>query len=98
MISVPAIFLYPHPSLLAGRQFATIGLLLPSHDSQSKPMHDSPQVNSAIDAVRCLYLAKVAEQKGHSEAAQRWQQMANGWLSRLERTTGRREQSLVGAD
>ena len=47
-------------------------------------MQDSPQVNSAIDAVRCLYLAKVAEQKGHPEAAGRWQEMANRWLNRLE--------------
>jgi hypothetical protein len=50
-------------------------------------MHDSPQVNSAIDAVRCLYLAKVTEREGHPEAAQRWQQMAEGWLGRLEPNT-----------
>lgn len=43
-------------------------------------MHDTPQVNSAVDAVRCLYLARIAEQKGHPDAAQRWQQMASGWL------------------
>ena len=30
-------------------------------------MHDSPQINSAIDAVRCLYLARVAEQKGYAD-------------------------------
>ena len=39
-------------------------------------MQDSPPINSALDAVRCLYLAKVAEQKGRPDAAQRWQQMA----------------------
>ncbi len=37
-------------------------------------MHDSPQVNSSIDAVRCLYLAKVAEQKGHPDKG-----TLNGW-------------------
>ena len=43
-------------------------------------MHDTPQANTAIDAVRCLYLARVAEQRGHPDAAGRWQQMASGWL------------------
>ena len=61
-------------------------------------MHDSPQVNSAIDAVRCLYLAKVAEQKGHPDAAQRWQQMATRWLNRLEPNTDRRGPSPADAN
>ena len=52
-------------------------------------MHDSPQVNSAIDAVRCLYLARVTEQNGYPDAAQRWQHMANGWLNHLEPDTNR---------
>ena len=47
-------------------------------------MHDSPQANSALDAVRYLYLAKVAEREGHADAAGRWRQMADGWLDRLE--------------
>ena len=50
-------------------------------------MQDSPQVNSALDAVRCLYLARVAEQKGHQEAARRWELMADGWLKHLEPNT-----------
>ncbi len=50
-------------------------------------MQGSPQVNSAIDAVRCLYLARVAERKGHADAAQRWQQMVTRWLNRLEPNT-----------
>jgi hypothetical protein len=49
-------------------------------------MDDIPQVNSAIDAVRCLYLARVSKQRGHADAAQRWQQLAEGWLNRLERS------------
>jgi hypothetical protein len=61
-------------------------------------MHDSPQVISAVDAVRCLYLAKVAEQRGHPDAAQRWQQMAARWLNRLEPVTDRREQSPADAN
>jgi hypothetical protein len=56
-------------------------------------MQDTPQVNSAIDAVRCLYLAKVAEQKGHPEAAQRWQQLADSWLVRLGTNSTPRESS-----
>ena len=61
-------------------------------------MHDSPQVNSANDAVRCLYLAKVAEQKGHSDAAQRWQQIATRWLNRLEPNTDQRGPSPDAAN
>ena len=61
-------------------------------------MQDSPQVNSAIDAVRCLYLARVAEQKGHPDAARRWQQMATRWLKRLELDTDRNGPSLGDVD
>jgi len=60
-------------------------------------MQDSPQVNSATDAVRCLYLARVTEQKGQQEAARRWQQMAEGWLNRLEPAIGRSGQSPADA-
>ena len=56
----------------------------PEKSNPSETMQDSPQVNSTIDAVRCLYLARVAKQKGYPEAAQRWQQMAEGWLNRLK--------------
>jgi hypothetical protein len=60
-------------------------------------MHDTPQINSAIDAVRCLYLAKVTEQKGHPDAAGRWQQMADGWLDRLESNSDRKRPSPTEA-
>jgi hypothetical protein len=58
---------------------------------EKQPMHDSPQVNSAIDAVRCLYLAKVAEREGHPEAAQRWRQLADDWLKHHAPDTERLE-------
>jgi hypothetical protein len=61
-------------------------------------MHDSPQVNSAIDAVRCLYLAKVTEQKGHPDAAHRWQELATRWLNHLEPNTDQSGPSPAGAD
>jgi len=48
-------------------------------------VHDIPHVTSAIDAVRCLYLAKVTEQKGHPDAAQRWREMADKWLKNIDR-------------
>ena len=46
-------------------------------------MQDSPPVNSALDAVRCLYLARVAERKGHPNAAGRWQETAARRVARL---------------
>jgi hypothetical protein len=60
---------------------------------EGETMQDSIRVNSAIDAVRCLYLARVAEQKGHLDAARRWQEMATRWLNRLEPNTGRLQPS-----
>ena len=54
------------------------------------PKGQSMQANSGIDAVRCLYLARIAEQRGHHEAAHRWQQMADDWMARLEPNTDRR--------
>ena len=46
-------------------------------------MEDMPQVNTAVDAVRCLYLAQVAEQAGKLEAAQRWRELADNWVSHV---------------
>ena len=56
-------------------------------------MKDSPSTASASDAVRYLYLARVAEREGHAEAAQRWQEMAAGWMTRLEPNMARRKAS-----
>jgi hypothetical protein len=50
-------------------------------------MNDTLQANSAVDAIRCAYLARMAEQKGHLEAAQRWQRMATRWLDQFQRHT-----------
>jgi len=60
-------------------------------------MHDSPPVNSAVEAVRCFYLAHLVEQKGYGDAAERWRRMANTWLDRLEPNTGRSGPSPVEA-
>ena len=47
-------------------------------------MQNDLQANSAIDAIRCVYLARTAREKGREEAARRWQQMATSWLKTLE--------------
>jgi hypothetical protein len=57
-------------------------------------MHnDNPRANSAVDAIRCVYLARIAAQGGHQEAARRWRQMATAWLSRFQRSTSRNNPS-----
>jgi len=61
-------------------------------------MHDTPQATSAIDAIRCFYLAHLVEQKGYPEAAQRWQNMATRWLNHLEPNTAQRRPSPADAD
>jgi hypothetical protein len=43
-------------------------------------MNSSPQLRSAVDAVRCLYLARVTERAGHHEAARRWYAKAAAWM------------------
>ncbi len=43
-------------------------------------MDDSTDAACATDAVRYLYLARVAERLGHAEAAQRWYRKADRWL------------------
>ncbi|NQU19717.1 MAG: hypothetical protein HQ567_00430 [Candidatus Nealsonbacteria bacterium] len=45
-------------------------------------MSSNPEVCSSVDAVRCLYLARVAERAGHHWAAQRWHAKASAWLDR----------------
>ncbi len=50
-------------------------------------MNDTPQASSAGDAIRCGYLARVAEQEGHPEAARRWQEMAVRWHMQFEQRT-----------
>lgn len=47
-------------------------------------MNDPPQANSATDAVRCLYLSRVARRLGHQRAAERWNARAIRWLERVD--------------
>ncbi len=61
-------------------------------------MQDRPHANSAVDAVRCLYLAKVAERDGHPDAAGRWKEMATRWLKHLEPNTDRSGPSSADAN
>ncbi len=44
---------------------------------------------SAIDVIRCVYLARMTEQRGQIEAARRWQAKVDGWLARQSGTAGR---------
>ena len=45
-------------------------------------MSSNPEVRSTVDAVRCLYLARVTERAGHHEAARRWRAKAAEWLDK----------------
>ncbi len=45
-------------------------------------MSDTPEVCSAADAVRWLYLARVAEREGHEEVARRLHAKAAEWLNK----------------
>ncbi len=35
---------------------------------------------TALDVIRCVYLARIAEKRGDEGAAQRWQAKADAWL------------------
>lgn len=37
---------------------------------------------SAMDVIRCVYLARLARRRGDHESAQRWQAKADEWLAR----------------
>ena len=49
-------------------------------------MTDQPVVHNAVDAVRCLYLARVAKRDGHDDAAERWEAKAQEWMKHLGNT------------
>ncbi len=53
---------------------------------------DDARACCATDAVRCLYLARVAERLGHPTAARRWYQKADRWLETIR---PRRHESSV---
>ncbi len=50
-------------------------------------MNEPTEANSAIDAVRCLYLAKEAQRRGDKETAKRWRDKAVAWMAREEKGT-----------
>jgi hypothetical protein len=45
-------------------------------------MDGSLEIRSAVDAVRCLYLARVAEREGHEHAARRMEGKATDWINK----------------
>lgn len=48
---------------------------------------------SATDVIRCIYLARMVGQRGHAEAARRWQAKVDNWLTRQADTAG---QAVMG--
>ncbi len=44
---------------------------------------------SAVDVVRCVYLARTAARRGDADAARRWQAKADAWLARHAIAEGR---------
>lgn len=44
-------------------------------------MTDTDETATAIDVIRCVYLARLAEQRGDDESARRWQAKADEWLA-----------------
>jgi hypothetical protein len=45
-------------------------------------MKNEIEVTSAVDVVRCLFLARELERLGHVEAGRRWRELAVTWLAR----------------
>ena len=45
--------------------------------------NNDPATGNAVDTIRCVYLAHLLEQQGHSVAAQRWSEKADRWLNGL---------------
>jgi hypothetical protein len=43
-------------------------------------MNTNDENRTAVDVIRCVYLARMASRKGHDEAARRWQAKAERWL------------------
>ena len=49
--------------------------------------HNEPL--TAVDVIRCVWLAKTAAKRGDHESAQRWQAKADAWLERQKSDTRR---------
>jgi hypothetical protein len=43
-------------------------------------MNENDKHLTAVDAIRCVWLAREAERRGDPQAAQRWQAKADAWL------------------
>ena len=44
-------------------------------NSQNEPL-------TAVDVIRCVYLARVAAKRGDRQSSRRWQAKADAWLER----------------
>ncbi len=40
------------------------------------------EIHTAVDVIRCVYLARVAAKRGNLQSARRWQAKADAWLER----------------
>lgn len=60
---------------------------------KTKSMNDPTETNSAIDAVRCLYLAKEAQRRGDEVTAKRWRDKALAWMARLDKDASRLDEA-----
>lgn len=47
---------------------------------EQEARHDCCDRVSAVDAVRCIFLARELRKLGHVEAAERWEAQAGDWL------------------
>jgi hypothetical protein len=45
-------------------------------------MNDRDESLTAVDVIRCAYLAHLAENRGDHESARRWQAKVETWLER----------------
>lgn len=43
-------------------------------------MSEPTEVKTAVDAIRCLYVARIIEQSGHERAARRWYARVEEWM------------------
>lgn len=44
---------------------------------------DGDENLTAVDVIRCVYLARAAQRRGDSASAQRWQAKADAWLREM---------------
>ncbi|MCR4414353.1 MAG: hypothetical protein NUV77_18190 [Thermoguttaceae bacterium] len=48
--------------------------------NENKQDEQEIEILSAVDAIRCLYLARELQRKGDLQAARRWEAAAQRWL------------------